>query len=84
MNTACPIHKQIEISIREETDDLTSASQLCEEYLQLHPDDLTIEIQQAAINYRLKRFDAVDTFLDGDIPIVGLSSEAAIDSRSSS
>ena len=68
---------QIEISIREETDDLTSASQLCEEYLQLHPDDLTIEIQQAAINYRLKRFDAVDTFLDGDISIVGLSSASS-------
>lgn len=65
----------VEISIHEEIDDLTSAKSVCEEYLKVYPKNIDIQLRLAVINFRLHKYDELDMFLERSIPQKNLSYE---------
>ena len=66
---------EMETAIYEEIDDLHLARQVCEDYLKSYPDDLSVELRLAVMNYRLKEFESLDGFLEKDIDVQRLSFE---------
>lgn len=69
---------EMESAIYEEIGDLSSARQVCYEYLDVFPDDLSVRLRLAVVNYRLKEFENLDSFLSQDIDLHELSPEGYI------
>jgi len=69
---------EIESVIYEEIGDLDNAKKVCKEYSSLFPDDFSMKLRLAVVNFRLNNFDAVDTFLNSPIDIIGLSLAACL------
>lgn len=55
---------EMESSIYEDIGELTKAQKVCENYLKDNPDDISIQLRLAVINYRRDDNLAVDEFLD--------------------
>lgn len=69
---------QIQSVILEEIGNLAEAKRVCNEYLQLSPDDLQMQIRLALINYRIGSFQEIDDFLRLPIDITSLSLELGL------
>lgn len=66
---------EMESAIYEEIGDLTRAEAVCESYLERIPDDSSIQLRLAVINFRSNNFKELDRFLDSAIEIKSLSLE---------
>jgi tetratricopeptide (TPR) repeat protein len=66
------------LAIYQNINDLNEAKLLCQEYLDQFSDDLHIKLQLASINYRLRYFEELDTFLDSTISIENQSLETIL------
>ena len=55
---------EMEVAIYQEIDELSLAHQICAQYLELYPDNSSVELQFALLNYRLEKYEALDKFLE--------------------
>lgn len=55
---------EMESSIYEDIGDLVKAQKVCKDYLKVNPDDVSVQLRLAVINYRKGDNAAVDAFLD--------------------
>jgi tetratricopeptide (TPR) repeat protein len=68
---------EVESAIYEEIDDLLSAKRVCQEYLGLYPNDWSVQLRLAVVNYRLNEFEDLDRFLDRDLDLCQLTFEGS-------
>ncbi len=63
---------ELAAAIQEELGDLPEARSLYERYLSSHPDDESVRLRKARLDFRTQAFDDVDRYLQSDIDTSGL------------
>lgn len=69
---------EMEAAIYEEIGDLNEAKNVCQEYLNLFPNDFDMRLRQAIINLHANNLNELDNFLNSSIDINTLSLEASL------
>ena len=67
---------EMESAIYEEIGEVQQAKHVCDEYLELYPDDTYVQLRRAVVCFRLREFDALDEVLDRGINTDDLNPEA--------
>jgi tetratricopeptide (TPR) repeat protein len=69
---------EIEFTIYGQINDLNEAKRVGQAHLSQYPDDLYMQLHLASVNYRLRCFQELDTFLNSSIDISQLSLEMSL------